>query len=143
MEKATKQGKEKSNGTQASSDPESIEAAAKRWVSRFNSIPQNVIEKLIRSGDDISEFRIPDNSTEYDEPLPAWDTMWSFDDISDIQWLDDIKNRKAMAACGFRIYEQEDFGYIFGIDGYGYDFYEAHWIPLYEARGLLWHVAED
>lgn len=29
-----------------------------------------------------------------------------------------------------------------GIDGAGYDFYEAHWIPLYEARGLHWHEGE-
>ena len=47
-----------------------------------------------------------------------------------------------MADCGFRIYEQEDYGYIFGIDGAGYDFYEAHWIPLYKARGLKWHLTE-
>lgn len=45
-----------------------------------------------------------------------------------------------MADCGFRIYESDDFGgYIFGIDGAGYDFYDAHWIPLYKARGLRWH----
>ena len=47
----------------------------------------------------------------YDYPLPIWGTMWSFD----------------------------DFGYLFGIDGTGYDFYEEHWIPLYLARGLQWH----
>lgn len=25
----------------------------------------------------------------------------------------------------------------------GYDFYEAHWIPLYEARGLKWHKESE
>lgn len=48
-----------------------------------------------------------------------------------------------MADCGFRIYEQEDLGYVFGIDGAGYDFYSEHWIPLYKARGLHWHKEED
>lgn len=47
-----------------------------------------------------------------------------------------------MADCGFRIYEQEDYGYIFGIDGAGYDFYDEHWCPLYKARGLRWHDEE-
>ena len=46
---------------------------------------------------------------------------------------------KLMSECGFRVYESEDFGFIFGIDGAGYDFYESHWIPLYKARGLRWH----
>ena len=44
-----------------------------------------------------------------------------------------------MSNCGFRIYESEEFGYFFGIDGAGYDFYESHWEPLYKARGLHWH----
>ena len=37
------------------------------------------------------------------------------------------------------MYESGEFGYFFGIDGAGYDFYECHWIPLYKARGLQWH----
>ena len=48
-----------------------------------------------------------------------------------------------MADCGFRIYQSEDYGYVFGIDGAGYNFYEAHWIPLYKARGFQWHEVDD
>lgn len=48
-----------------------------------------------------------------------------------------------MADCGFRVYKQEDYEYIFGIDGAGYDFYESHWCPLYKARGLHWHKDGD
>ena len=44
-----------------------------------------------------------------------------------------------MSRCGFRIYESEEFGYFFGIDGAGYSFYDEHWVPLYRARGLHWH----
>jgi len=76
---------------------------------------------------------------EHDSILPMWGSIWSFHDCADM-WLDDEENRKKMAACGFRIYKQEDYGYIFGIDGAGYDFYEAHWLPLYKACGLKWHI---
>jgi hypothetical protein len=74
----------------------------------------------------------------YDD-LPMWGTMWSFGDSADDYWIGEMGGLQIMANCGFRIYEQEDFGYVFGIDGAGYDFYESHWIPLYKARGLLWH----
>lgn len=73
--------------------------------------------------------------------LPMWGTLWTFSESFDNHWLENGGLEK-MANCGFRIYEQEDLGYVFGIDGAGYDFYEAHWIPLYKARGLQWHDPE-
>ena len=75
----------------------------------------------------------------YDFPLPMCSTMWSFSDSADNQWLEVSDGIAVMSNCGFRIFENVDFGYFFGIDGIGYDYYEAHWIPLYKARGLLWH----
>ena len=80
------------------------------------------------------ELRVTKNSI-----LPMWGTMWSFNSIFDKEWIEKERNQKAMANCGFRIYHHEEWGYFFGIDGAGYDFYEAHWIPLYKARGLQWH----
>lgn len=68
--------------------------------------------------------------------LPMWGTMWQFSNGCDNWWLEN--HLQEMADCGFRIYEQEDFEHVFGIDGCGYDFYEAHWIPLYEKRGFHW-----
>lgn len=82
---------------------------------------------------------IEDLSPEDETKLPMWNTMWAFSDPCDSDWLDDEDNQRKMAECGFRIYESEDYGYIFGIDGAGYSFYEEHWIPLYKARGLKWH----
>lgn len=82
---------------------------------------------------------------ERDNVLPMWGTMWAFGEHIDNDWLggEFCENHfQEMADCGFRIYEQEDYGYIFGIDGAGYDFYESHWIPLYRARGLHWHREE-
>ena len=78
---------------------------------------------------------------EYDSGLPMWGTMWAFEDMCDEQWLEN--NLQAVANCGFRIYESEDYGYLIGIDGAGYDFYEAHFCPLYKARGLHWHKENE
>ena len=75
----------------------------------------------------------------HDDGLPMWGTMWSFGDNLDDMWLKDFGGLELMSELGFRVYEHDDFGYYFGIDGAGYDFYEAHWIPLYKARGLEWH----
>ena len=80
-----------------------------------------------------------DFEVERDGGLPMWGTMWTFGDSADDWWLEERDGIKLMSECGFRVYESEDFGFIFGIDGAGYDFYESHWIPLYKARGLRWH----
>ena len=80
-----------------------------------------------------------DFEVEYYSALPMWGTFWMFDDSTDNWWLEEDDGIKKMSECGFRIYKSEEFGYFFGIDGAGYDFYEAHWIPLYKARGLKWH----
>lgn len=70
--------------------------------------------------------------------LPMWSTLWSFDDYFDKQWLE-RGGIEALSKSGFRIYESYRHGHFFGIDGAGYDFYEAHWLPLYDKRGLHWH----
>lgn len=77
-----------------------------------------------------------------DYELPIWGTMWSFGDKLDDWWLEEKDGLRAMSDCGLRVYKSEEFGYFFGIDGAGYDFFESHWIPLYEARGLHWHDEE-
>lgn len=73
------------------------------------------------------------------DALPMWGTMWQFGDSADDYWLEEMDGIQIMSGCGFRIYESDEWGYFFGIDGAGYDFYEAHWIPLYRKRGLQWH----
>ena len=69
--------------------------------------------------------------------FPMWSTLWSFSCSYDEDWA--RSHLEEMAACGFRLYESEDYGLVFGIDAAGLDFYEAFWIPLYKARGLRWH----
>ena len=73
--------------------------------------------------------------------LPMWGTLWQFDDSIDNEWLE-RHGIKSMSECGFRIYQSDDYGYFFGIDGAGYDFYEQHFLPLYDKRGLHWHIPQ-
>ena len=121
-----------------------IEEATREWVREFDAIPQNILFKLARDGDIIIEITPRSADEDYDEDrafLPMWGWMWSFHEPRDDSWLEEKGNLQTMADCGFRIYKQEDCGYIFGIDGAGYDFFEAHWVPLYKARGLRWHCS--
>lgn len=115
-----------------------IEQATHDWVSEFNAVPTAVIRKLasLREGE-VVEVTASDNQDAF---LPVWRTMWSFSDECDNHWLKYSDGIKIMERLGFKVYEQEDFGYIFGIDGFGYDFYKRHWIPLYRERGLQWHT---
>ena len=79
--------------------------------------------------------------------LPMHGVMWTFGDSLDEDWALGRyceSHLQDMADCGFRLYESEDFGLIFGIDGCGYNFYgteddPSHWLKLYKARGLKWH----
>jgi hypothetical protein len=87
-----------------------------------------------------TEVEINDISIENDDLLPMWGTMWTFGSNLDEEWARD--NLEIMAKCGFRIYESDELGIYFGIDGAGYDFYKSHWLPLYKARGLHWHDEE-
>lgn len=91
------------------------------------------------NGDILYRQTIDDFEVDRYEFFPMWGTMWQFNNSCDDYWLEELNGLQAMSECGFRIYYSEEFGYFFGIDGCGYDFYEAHWIPLYEARGLKWH----
>ena len=118
----------------------------------FNSPADEDTGEIIERNKDIYTIKLDDGTAcvleagdfevQHDEFLPMWGTMWAFGDSIDNWWLED-GGLQIMADCGFRIYEQEDYDYIFGIDGAGYSFYEEHWIPLYKARGLKWHKEED
>ena len=122
---------------------DTIREAAAAWVDSFNAVPTAVVEKLMQlNPDDVREIT-PSRRDEDADHLPMWSTMWSFGSSADDYWLEEEDGLELMAECGFRIYEQEDFGYLFGIDGAGYSFMEEHWIPLYKARGLRWHREEE
>lgn len=123
--------------------------ATRAWIREFNAIPQ----QMALQGDDLwsewefygrrDECEIDDGEEEFGSVgIPMWGTLWMVDDWCDEQWIDE--NRETVAEIGFTICENYEHGWILlGIDGAGYDFYDAHWIPLYEARGLKWHQEAD
>lgn len=82
-----------------------------------------------------------DDHDSMDYGLPMWGTMWSFGTGLDDDWA--RNNLEVMSELGFKIYESDELGVFFGIDGAGYDFYEAHWNKLYLARGLRWHYIDS
>jgi hypothetical protein len=102
----------------------------------------DIIYEIELDNGKIVNYPADDFEVEYDDYLPMWGTMWQFHDNCDNWWLEEDGGLEIMSECGFRIFYSDEFGYWFGIDGAGYDFYEAHWIPLYEKRGLKWH-SED
>lgn len=75
--------------------------------------------------------------------LPMWSTMWSFGESIDEWWVREKGGLEIMRECGFWVYESDEIGIFFGINGAGYDFYESHWIPLYKKRGLMWHDTDE
>lgn len=123
-----------------------VSVGARVWSNEYQDVGE-VIEideetaKVQLDNGEIVETDKDDLSREDDDYFPMWGTMWQMSDSCDNDWLEN--NLDEMVNCGFRIYESEEFGYFFGIDGAGYDFYEASWIPLYKARGLHWHKEEE
>ena len=75
--------------------------------------------------------------TEFGTRLPAYMDMWTFehDDGESFCWLENEGGLQKMADIGFRIYEQDDYRFLFGADavdgGLGF---EDYWLPLYKAR---------
>lgn len=69
---------------------------------------------------------------------PMWSTWW-IPSAYIRDWI--VEHKEEVAKCGFTlIFDAEDSElFALGIDGAGYDFYGAHWIPLYRAYGLKWH----
>lgn len=109
-------------------------------ITAYNEDEEWFIIKL-DTGEKIGRYK-GEFEVMYDSILPMWGWMWQFGNSCDDWWLENKDGIKIMSECGFRIYEHDEWGYFFGIDGAGYDFYEAHWIPLYKARGMQWHDPE-
>ena len=121
-----------------------LHEATEKFVREMDAIPTGMIERLWeQSPDEWEEVTVPDGVIEPYGVFPMWGTMWSFHDSIDDWWLEERDGIRLMSECGFRIYHHQEWGYFFGIDGAGYDFYSDHWIPLYKARGLKWHDEED
>lgn len=63
---------------------------------------------------------------------PMWNTVWR------LRYMPSAYSPQELADfTGATIYEDDNDHYIIGVNGGGYDFYEAHWIPLAYAYGKL------
>ncbi|MEO1530484.1 MAG: hypothetical protein AAFX06_34275 [Planctomycetota bacterium] len=88
------------------------------------------------------------------QSLPNWGTLFRVTDPGDRRRIRNLarpiqpheSDRLALSKSGWQ--EIEDTGILvidfdnemlLGIHGAGYDFWEAHWIPLYDALGYRWH----
>lgn len=142
-----------------------VREAAHHWVGGFNAVSEAMFKRAYAQDglDHLEVLASPMNECSYcgadvqvgesecescgsDEvytkrDLPMWGTLWSFGEWLDEDWC--RENAKLVASCGFMVYETADDDIFLGIDGAGYDFYEAHWVPLYKARGLKWHDTEE
>ena len=105
------------------------------------------IEEITVGDDGISYYYIDgeiyeeiDLEHEYEDILPMWGTMWltDFNGLIGYRLQNNDNFLRQLSEIGFRVWETME-GYLLGIDGAGYDFYEEHWIPLYNLLGLKWH----
>jgi len=131
--------------------------ACKLWVQRdFSSIPTDLLVKAYGVGDEIDvvaptfEDWWEENKDDYEDEDEGWDSyyndvgkypMWGYvfvpDDGCDERWIKE--NAEEIAKLGFTVYYTDELGHYLGVNGAGYNFYEAHWLPLYRLRGFRWH----
>lgn len=110
----------------------------KPYVGSYDYNTNNTIKSIDYDNDtymvedDEEEYDIRDVEIERYDFLPMWGTMWTFDNSYEENWVRD--HLYEFSEMGFRVYEYGETGTLyFGIEGAGYNFYEAHWKPLYEA----------
>lgn len=92
--------------------------------------------------DEEKEIDIEEANQEFESIYPMWNTLFNPKDSFISSWIE--KHPYTTTACGFRIFMDNETEEIYlGIDGAGYNFYEAHWVKLYDAMGLQWHDSEE
>lgn len=114
-----------------------VKEAAELWFSMFDCFPTSMLERLHKCGERFVEVTATGKKYSFD--FPMWDCMWQFGEQLDKDWLETQGGLATMLRLGFSVYWSPEWGYFFGIEGGGYDFYTEHWIPLYLERGLHWH----
>lgn len=108
----------------------------KATVKKFNCKEEAFEVEVIGLVTDLYESR-----PEFDSSFTSWGTMWTFGSSLDEEWA--RKHPDIVSKCGFRIFEDDYTGDIYlGLDGGGYNFFDAHWTPLYDAVGIKWHTEE-
>ena len=116
-----------------------LEEAVKLWVGKdFSNIPTELIKRAFKDNYDELEL-LSKKYPEFDYPA-GWGWMFNPKCSLDEEWI--RENISKVEKCGFLVYYSDETGILLGVDGGGYSFWEAHWIPLYNKRGLRWHDRE-
>ena len=120
-----------------------FDAAVHRLLDSFSQIPARWVQELAHFKHNYL-------------PFPMWGTLFmplDHIDVDGIQRLfktiecDDDGDLQELRDAGWHavgdtgilaIYFEDEL--LLGINGAGYDFYEAHWAPLYQALGYHWHL---
>ena len=107
-------------------------------AGQFDYFTNNTIESIDTYNgsytveDDEEKYDLDDVEVEHDSFLPMWGAMWTFNNSYEEDWA--RNHLYEFSEMGFRVYKYKPTGTLyFGIDGAGYNFYEAHWSPLYNA----------
>lgn len=68
---------------------------------------------------------------------PAWNTWFEPND----SWIRNQceRNIEEIANLGLIVVLHDDEFWGLAVDGAGFDFYDAYWVPLYDLLGLKWH----
>lgn len=90
----------------------------------FNRVNLKYIERGYTLYEDI--FPVGEDCEGY----PMWGFLWESDSYIVDEFIK--SNIEKINEVGFLIYETEEGDLLIGIDGAGYDFYEQHWIPLFD-----------
>ena len=112
---------------------------ARLWIREdFDGIPERLVLNQTDFWERFEFFGIDDETGEYGiVGPPMWGTYFMPNTRLDHDWIG--ANAEAIAEIGFTVIYEDGDVFGLGIDGAGYDFYEAHWIPLYRLRGFRWH----
>ena len=137
-------------------------AACKLWVETFSYVPTALLEKAY--GPTFEDIRIlaptPEDYAELERDacyfdfdceecgyecyynnipkIPAWATVFVPKEWIDAEWIK-RHAKEIYEKTGFIVYDTDELGVYLGVNGAGYDFFDAHWIKLYRLRGLKWH----
>ena len=105
---------------------------ARDMIRDFDAIPVALFQRLQDLGDydAITEITIPEDEAGFN---PLHNVLYAAPDCLWDEWISENAQR-LYDVCGLRVFHNEETGYMLGIDGAGYSFAEAHWIPLYKMR---------
>lgn len=106
---------------------------AHKWVTGMNAYPLGMVELLMAARPE--DWRcVAAPKKKRARRRPTYGCLWAFKGASDLLWLETEGGITAMAKCGFYVYENQEWGYFFGVDGDGRGLFEKHWLPAWRKR---------